>query len=154
MRRWLLALVLLATFGCASNPAVPRAVQLRKDVLTAIDALEVLARSVEAGVNAKLLTNNQANDVWDIEKAAINILRITNQNAYAVLAQALVEIEKLPVAEKVRPYISVARITLAALSPPITASRTSQSSYWPPCQFVGSRETGCRMPMFALKGAF
>jgi|SRR6185295_2290265 len=105
--------------GCAANPAV-RTVQLRQEVLTAIDALEILAKGINAGVEARppLLTTNQANDVWDIETAAIRILKATNQNAYAVLAQALAEMEKLPFAEKIRSYISIARLTLAALSPP------------------------------------
>jgi hypothetical protein len=121
MSRWLsLVPLILALSACATNPAVPRAVQLRQEVLTAIDALEVLAKGIEAAVEAKppLLTNNQANDVWDVEKAAVRILKATNQNAYAVLAQVLVELEKLPFAEKIRPYISVARLSLAALSPP------------------------------------
>jgi starvation-inducible outer membrane lipoprotein len=112
------AVIAFVLTGCATNPSVPRAVQLRQDVITAIDAMDVLARGVEAAVNAKVLTANQANDVWDIEKAAIRVLKATNQNAYAVLAQALVELEKLPFAEKIRPYISVARLSLAALSPP------------------------------------
>lgn len=120
MARLIVSGLCLMIVGCASNPAAPRSVQLRQEVLTAVDALEVLAKGINAAVEARppLLTNNQANDVWDIETAAIRILKATNQNAYAVLAQALTEIEKLPFAEKLRPYLGVARLTLAALTPP------------------------------------
>lgn len=122
----LIVLLAVSVIGCATNPAVPRSVQLRQDVLTAIDSLEVLAKGVEAAVETTppLLTNNQANDVWDIEKAAVRILKATNQNAYAVLSQTLIELEKLPFAEKIRPYLSVARLSLAALSPPVVEQTT------------------------------
>ena len=114
----IIAAIVIST-GCASNPAVPKEVRLRQDVLTAIDALQVLAKSVEVGVETKppVLTNAQANVVWDIEIAAVKTLKATNGNAWAVLKVALEQMEALPFAERLKPYVGVARLVLAALTP-------------------------------------
>lgn len=131
MKRVLVALLCVVAFGCASNPA-PREVQLRQAVLTAIDALQVLASGVEAAVKSSppLLTNAQANQVWDIEIAAVKVLKATNSNAYDILRVALEQMELLLFAQTLRPYLSVARLTLAALMPPKTARRLP---FWGPC---------------------
>lgn len=161
MYRTVIVIALVLSSGCASR-SLPREVRLKQDVLTAIGALEVLAKSVEAATDAKVLTNAQANFVWDIELAAIRTLKATNGNAWAVLRVALEQMEQLPFAERIRPYVGVAKLTLAAIAPPTPVAQkqlrrealdlifVTHSSHWPqtwrPCVTVYS---GCGTPQGA-----
>lgn len=105
--------------GCASNPAVPKDVQVKQDVALAIDALGVFAKGVEALADATppVITREQAFVALDIDRAAVLVLRNANLGAYAVLKEVLDQVGKLPFADKIRKYIDIARITLAALTP-------------------------------------
>ena len=119
-RQVLAAIALLATFGCGGNKNTPPDVQVQLRAKAAIDGLGVLAKGIEGAAEAKppVITIDQAHDALDLVRAAVTVLGTTPYGAYAVFKATLEQLEKLPFGVRLKPYLDVARITLAALAPP------------------------------------
>ena len=100
-------------------------------MITAIDALGVLAKGIEGAAEAKppVITIDQAHDALDMVRAGVTVLGTTPQGAYAVLRTTIDQLALLPFGAKIKPYLDVARITLAALAPQTQRGRDGRPAW-------------------------
>lgn len=113
-----LLLLTLIVSACASHSTAPLNIRLRQDVLQVIDGLTLLAKGIEATAEAKVITTAEAHDALDVIAAAISVLRRVNAGAYDVLSKTLMQIERMSWSARIRKYLDLAKILLAALHSP------------------------------------